>query len=59
MKYKLDKKTRERIRKDPAYRIVRLCRELDIEIDGVRVPATAAAILNGIREALNELPEDY
>jgi len=37
-----------------------LCRELDMEMDGVsEIPASAAAILNGIRAALSELPDDY
>jgi hypothetical protein len=30
-------------------RLFRLCTELAVEMDGVRVPATAAAILNAIR----------
>jgi len=33
-------------------RLVELCRELDAEMDGVQLPATAAAILNTIRAAL-------
>jgi hypothetical protein len=33
-------------------RLVELCRELDAEMDGVKVPASAAAILNTIRAAL-------
>lgn len=54
------KKRRERIKNDPAYRIVHLCKKLDVEMDGVSpIPATAAAILNGIRSALNELPVNY
>jgi len=32
-----------------------LCRELDTELDGVRIPATAAAIVNGIRRVLLDL----
>lgn len=31
-------------------RLMILCKELDIEMDGVKCPRTAAAILNGIRE---------
>jgi len=34
--------------------LIRLCVELDMEMDGVAVPATAAAILNGIRRILNK-----
>lgn len=30
-------------------KLFRLCLELDAEMDGVKCPATAAAILNGIR----------
>ena len=33
-------------------KLVTLCRELDVEMDGVKVPASAAAILNAIRECL-------
>ena len=58
--YKHGKIVRQRLRSDPAYRIVMLCRELDMEMDGVsEIPASAAAILNGIRAALSELPDDY
>lgn len=32
----------------------RLLRELDAEMDGVKVPASAAAILNTIRTMVNE-----
>lgn len=35
-------------------RLFRLCVELDIEMDGVRVPASAAAILNAIRGIVTE-----
>lgn len=35
-----------------------LCHELDIELDGVKVPASAAAILNSIRETLKEAKEE-
>ncbi len=35
-------------------RLIRLCIELDAEMDGVRVPATAAAVLNGIRSVLQK-----
>lgn len=39
-------------------RLVYLCRELDIEMDGVSpIPETAAAILNGIRRVLNEIDD--
>ena len=37
-----------------ATHLVRLCLELDREMDGVKVPAAAAAILNGIRSWLLE-----
>ena len=40
-------------KKDVA-RLIRLCVELDMEMDGVRVPASAAAILNAIRGILNK-----
>lgn len=39
----------------PEQKLVGLCRELDAEMDGVRVPWTAAAILGGIRAVLNEM----
>lgn len=32
--------------------LLRLARELDIEMDGVRCPGSAAAILNGNREII-------
>jgi hypothetical protein len=48
---------RERIKLDPVYRLVSLAKMLDVEMDGVSVPATAAAILNGIRASLNELED--
>lgn len=35
-------------------RLIRLCVELDMEMDGVRVPAAAAAILNAIRGILSK-----
>ncbi len=38
--------------------LVRLCRELDMELDGVRLPATAAAIANGIRSTLERLEDE-
>jgi len=38
--------------------LVRLCRELDAELDGVRLPATAAAITCGIRTLLNRLEDE-
>lgn len=34
--------------------LLRMCYELDIEMDGVRCPASAAAILNGLRAKINE-----
>lgn len=37
--------------------IVSLCRELDVEMDGEHCTRTVAAILNGIRSALNELDD--
>jgi hypothetical protein len=40
--------------KSDVARLIRLCVELDMEMDGVRVPASAAAILNAIRSILNE-----
>jgi len=39
-------------------RLVGLCRELDIELDGVNVPGSAAAILNAIRKILRDLEEE-
>ena len=39
-------------------RLVALCRELDMEMDGVKCPAAAAAILNAIRGVLEELEGD-
>lgn len=36
--------------------LVTLCRMLDVEMDGVECPATAASILNAIRATINELP---
>jgi hypothetical protein len=39
----------------PEQRLVYLCRELDVEMDGVSpIPQTAAAILMGIRRVLND-----
>lgn len=35
-------------------RLRALCQELDIEMDGVAVPASAAAILNAIRSVVAE-----
>lgn len=35
-----------------ATRLQRLCFELDVEMDGVQIPKSAAAILNAIREVL-------
>jgi len=55
---KLPPKKKSPVRKrSPKDRLVGLCRELDVEMDGVApIPATAAAILNGIRSVLNEIP---
>ena len=36
-------------------RLHRLCIELDVEMDGVTIPASAAAILNAIRDVLQKL----
>lgn len=44
-------------KRTPQERIIALCRMLDIEMDGVQCPASASAILNGIRSALGEI--DY
>jgi hypothetical protein len=35
----------------------RLCHELDMELDGVKLPASAAGILNGIRKAISDIDE--
>ena len=35
-----------------------LCKELDVEMDGVKCPATAAAILNAIRSKIKEIEND-
>ena len=55
MKKKPSMKLRRTKRQHPILKLVRLCEELDMEMDGVTVPATAAAILNGIRATLDEL----
>ena len=39
-------------------RLFRLCVELDIQMDGGAVPASAAAILNAIRSEVNALSRD-
>ena len=39
-------------------KLVKLCRELDMELDGVRLPAPAAAVANGIRSTLERLEDD-
>ena len=44
-------------RKTPYERLASLCRELDVEMDGVNCPASAAACLMGIREVLNEIDD--
>ena len=60
LRYKHSAKIRKRLRTDPAFRMVYLCRDLDYEMDGVsEIPESAAAILNGIRQALNDLPDDF
>ena len=38
-------------------KLVRLCRELDAELDGVKIPASAAAVANGIRTLLDNLED--
>ena len=35
-----------------------LCEELDMEMDGVSVPASAAAILNAIRHIISEASDE-
>jgi hypothetical protein len=35
-----------------------LCKELDIEMDGVKCPATAAAILNAIRSEIERIESE-
>ena len=35
--------------------LVRLCRELDTELDGVKLPRTAAGIMNAIRACLEAI----
>lgn len=37
-----------------AYRLQRLCFELDMEMEGVKIPSGAASILNAIREVLGK-----
>ena len=59
LRYKHSAKVRKRLRNDPAFRMVYLCRELDVEMDGVSEIPESAAILNGIRQALNDLPDDF
>lgn len=41
-----------------AGRLVALCRELDEELDGVKIPASAAAVCNGIRDVLNQIDDE-
>ena len=36
-------------------RLILLCRELDTELDGMRLSQTTAAIVNGIRRVLDEI----
>ena len=38
-------------------KLVRLCKELDEEADGVKVPRALAALLNAIRATLEEIDE--
>ena len=38
-------------------KLIRLFRELDCELDGVKLPFTASAIANAIRHTLNEMEE--
>ena len=38
--------------------LVELCRELDEELDGVKIPASAAAIVNAIRSIVEEIDEE-
>ena len=51
---KTSKRKKQPMTSDPKERLFILCRELDMEMDGVRVPATAAAILNAIRSIITE-----
>jgi hypothetical protein len=44
-------------RDDPFGRLVNLCRELDMEMDGVACPRTAAAVFNAIRSVLSEMDD--
>jgi hypothetical protein len=39
-------------------RLIGLFRELDMELDGVRLPFSAAAIVNGIRSALEAIEDE-
>ena len=39
-------------------RLIRLCRELGMELDGVAIPATASAIVNGMRTVLADIDSD-
>ncbi len=48
---------RKRPKTLPRDRLVLLCRELDMQMDGVAVPASAAAILNAIRSLLSDIEE--
>lgn len=41
-------------KRELADRLFNLCRELDMELDGVNMPATAAAIMNAIRGLVTE-----
>lgn len=50
--------TRLRLTLSRMVRLEKLCRELDLYMDGERIPAYPAAILNGIRKVLGELDFD-
>ena len=39
-------------------KLVALCIELDSELDGVKLPASAAAAMNGIRSVLEDMEDD-
>ena len=38
--------------------LISLTKELDCELDGVKLPATAATIMNAIRRTLNEISDE-
>jgi hypothetical protein len=39
-------------------KLVALCTELDEELDGVKLPSSAAAIMNSIRSVLADMVDD-